>query len=156
MSDWFAVVDTARDEDLYPLVMASQDWTCLISGKLDPALAPTLPYIVRLSKGRSLADAWQARGWGRGWGITLQYEGSTDNLRRHFKRFLFARLPDGMVAMFRFYDPLVFRRYLHASTPDEASPWFRGVDRYYLEGDTPGLLHDLRFEGRLVDNGQPV
>ena len=56
-----------------------------------------------------------------------------------------AKLPDGMVAQFRFYDPRVFGPFLSSCTPDELASWFDGVSAYLVErpGDR-GLsrIHD--------------
>lgn len=155
--DWFALVDTAQDPALYPLVTKSSEWQCLVSGNAPPVVAATLPYLVRLRPGDSLTEHWRSKGQGRNWGIQLQSALSLDALRLHFKKFLTAKLPDGIVALFRFYDPRVFRMYIRTSLPEERLPWFRGVACYAVEGDRPGTMHAFRWaNGRLYDGAAAI
>ena len=151
-TDWFAIVDTARDERLHPLVQQSSDRTCLIGGELDPALAATSPWLVRLKPGEPLTDVWRQHAPGRGFGITVQSQLSTDALRRDLKRFLTARTPDGTVALFRFYDPVVLLPFLRAASPDQARAFFRDVDTVCADGDAPGTTVTITCspDGRLA------
>ena len=157
MGDWFAVVDTAQDPRLIALVKQGAQHQCLVSGDVAPVLAAALPYVVRLRSGEPLADAWRNVGAGRNWGILLQSALPIDQLRIHFKKFINAKLPDGTVALFRFYDPRVFRTYMRAAHPEERAPWFKGIARYSVESAQPDHYHDFRLEqGRLFDGSSPV
>jgi Domain of unknown function (DUF4123) len=151
---WHAIVDTAQDPALLPLVRKTPGHQCLVSGDLAPELAATMPYIVRLRPGEALADAWRDHGSGRNWGILFETTRGSDWMRLHFKKFLNAKLPDGMIALFRFYDPRVFRTYLRAATPQEAAAWFDGIERYSVESETPGAFHDFRFHNGQLYDGQ--
>jgi len=144
---WYAVVDTAQDPRLHPLVTGCREAQCLVAGEVPGVLAATLPYLVRLDPAEPLLSLWRTAGAGRGWGVMIQADLAIDALRLRLKRFLNARLPDGSVVWFRFYDPLVLRTILHASTPAELAPWFRGVVRFLVEGERPGRLHRLHHEG---------
>jgi len=155
-SDWYAVIDTAQDPALHPLVAATPGHQCLVSGEVSPVLAAALPYVVPMRKGEPLADAWSAHGSGRNWGILLQSSRRAEGLRTHFKKFINAMLPDGTVALFRFYDPRVFRTFIAAATPDERAPWFDGIDRYSVESATPGQFHDFRLAGGALYDGAQV
>jgi Domain of unknown function (DUF4123) len=155
--NWFALVDTARDPSLHGLVTQCKDQHCLIGGDVAAVLAPTLPYIVRLNNEEPLAVAWRGKGAGQSWGILLQSAGSLDQMRLHFKKFINARLPDGTLALFRFYDPRVFRTYIRAALPEERLPWFKGVVRYSVESTQAGHYHDFRInEGQLFDGSHPA
>jgi hypothetical protein len=95
--------------------------------------------------------AWKERGLGRSWGLLCESELPFDTLRRHFKKFLNARLADGTVALFRFYDPRVFHSYIRACSPEERAPWFNGIVQYTVEGKE-GLIHNFRLRrGQLYD-----
>ncbi|HEX8365208.1 MAG TPA: DUF4123 domain-containing protein [Allosphingosinicella sp.] len=102
--------------------------------------------------GSSLTAAWREDGAGRNWRILAGSELAWDGLRRHFKNFLNARLPDGTVALFRFYDPRVFNTSIRACTPEERAPWFDGVRRYSVEGEN-GAIHDYRLRGGVLYDG---
>ncbi len=150
--EWFAVVDTARDPALVGIVRQCASQQCLIGGEIAPVLAATLPYVVQLRNDEPLAQAWQSKGAGQSWGILLQSSQRIDQLRLHFKKFINAKLPDGTIALFRFYDPRVFRTYIRAALPEERAPWFRGITRFSVESEQPGRYHDFRCEsGQLYD-----
>ena len=97
-------------------------------------LAATLPHLVRLRPGEPLAAVWQEHAPGAGLGITVRSPLPIDGLRRHLKKFLNARLPDGQVALFRFYDPVVLLPFLRASTPEQARAFFRDIDVIVADG----------------------
>ena len=153
MSDderWFAVIDTAQDERLHGLVLACREHQCLVGGKLDPELAPTLPWLVAFDPAEPLGQAWRTEGVGKGWGILLASTLSFAGVRQQLKKFLNVRLPDGDVVWFRFFDPLVLQTLFRSSTPAEQAPWFKGIGRYLLELDEqPGHYHVRFSDGRL-------
>lgn len=147
---WFALVDPAQDTSVYALLLRCAQRQCLISGELSPVVAAALPHVVKLEEHEPLLGAWQTQGAGRNWGILFQSPLNLDSLRLHFKKFLHAQLPDGTVALFRFYDPRIFRTYLAAAQPEEQAPWFEGVERYWVESGTPGKFHDFCLHGGRV------
>jgi Domain of unknown function (DUF4123) len=148
----YAVVDAARDEMLYPLVMAASDQACLFGGKIAEPLDRAAPYLVDLKAQEPLFRAWRDEGRGMSWGIMCRSNVPLKQLRRHFKRFLVARLPDGTVAQFRFYDPRVFGRYLPTCTPEELALWFDGVSAYLVENQELGGFHEFTLRnGQLYD-----
>jgi hypothetical protein len=153
MSAWYAVVDAAQDPSLYALVRRCGGQECLFSGDLAPVLAAASPHLVRLDEGSPLMGAWQERGGGKNWGILVESDLAFEPLRRHFKKFLNARLPDGTVALFRFYDPRVFNTYIRACTPGERAPWFNGVHQYSVEGEG-GAVHNYRLRGGVLWDGE--
>jgi len=154
---WYALVDAAQDPSLYPLLTQSAEWQCLIGGKLAPALAPALPYLVRLRSGDPLTERWQSEGTGRNWGLQFRSALPIDRLRLHFKKFLTASLPDGKTVLFRFYDPRVFRTYMRAASNEERRPWFEGISLYSAEGEQPGVRHIFSLNaGRPHDGAEAV
>jgi Domain of unknown function (DUF4123) len=79
------------------------------------------------------------------------------DLQRHFRRFLQAKLPDGTIALFRFYDPRVFNTYIRAALPEEREPWFAGVLQYGAEAEGGQGMHQYRLDnGRLIDGDHIV
>lgn len=154
---WYALVDTAQNPALIDKVRACRSHACLISGELDPVLAAALPWLVALNASEPLTTAWRSEGEGHNWGILMQSTLRLDELKRHFKKFLNAMLPDGQTVLFRFYDPRVFRTYIRAATPDECAPWFKGIIRYSVESESPGHYHDFTLrDGVLYDGASPV
>lgn len=152
MGGWYALVDAARDPALFALVKRSRKQDCLFSGDLAPVLAAASPYLVVVDEKEPLLAAWKTDGAGKNWGILVESELAFDSLRRHFKKFLNARLPDGTIALFRFYDPRVFNTYIRACTAEERAPWFDGVRQYSVEG-ADGAFHNYRVRGGGLHDG---
>lgn len=123
----YAIVDTARDRRLYPLVKTCRHHVCLFAGDLDPSLAEAAPYLVRLDDEEPLAQVWADEGLGEHWGIFCESALALRDLKLHFKKFLLARLPDGDVVIFRFYDPRVWTTYWPTCTAEEQAEWLDGV-----------------------------
>jgi hypothetical protein len=155
MTGWYALVDAAQSPDLFALIKRSRRQECLFSGDLPPMLAAASPYLVEVDAQGPLMAAWQEQGAGRNWGILVESEMAFAPLRRHFKKFLNARLPDGTIALFRFYDPRVFNTYIRACTAEERAPWFRDVRQYSVEGEG-GTIHNYRLRGGTLYDGDAV
>lgn len=151
-TDWFAVIDAAQDDRLYGLISQSADRCCLFSGRLSPRFAAAAPYLARIDEREPLIRIWRTHGRGRNWGLICEADGGLERLRRHFRRFLQAELPDGTVAQFRFYDPRVFLGYLFGATAAERSAWFDGVRQFVVEGGD-GAEHSLRLRGGQLFDG---
>ena len=156
-TQWFAVIDGAQDPRLAALVQSTRDHACLFSGKLDPDLATASPWIARIDPAEALLPTWQAHGRGLHWGLMVEAQLALDEVRSRLRRFLEAKLPDGMIALFRFYDPRVFNTYLRAATHEERAQWFGGgIVQYAVEGEG-GVTHQYRLSGdRLMDGNAVV
>lgn len=155
---WHALIDCAQDPRLLELVRSCRDHLCLFKGRdLDPRLLEAAPWLVRIDPAEPLLGIWQQHGHGASWGMMVLSDLPIDRLQRHFRRFLQARLPDGMVVLFRFYDPRVFNTYLRSATPEERVPWFDGVQQFSVETAGGTAMHHYRLlEGRLFDGASPV
>ena len=153
---WYAVVDAAADDALWPMLQRCEARTCLISGDIHPVLASAAPYLVALDDHEPLLEAWQQHGAGRHWGILCESDLPLAELRKQLRRFFQAKLPDGTIAQFRFYDPRVFATYLPSAPPGQQAQWFAGVRQFAVEGDG-GRQHSFRWRaGRLFDGDTPV
>ena len=139
----FGIVDAARDPRLYELAIKSAEQACLFAGELADPLARAAPYLCVLGQDDPLFHAWRDEGWGRAWGITFRSGASLTELRRHFRKNLQAILPDKTVALFRFFDPRVWRTYLPSCSPEDLQTWFELVQEYLVE--TPDGLGSIRY-----------
>jgi len=128
----YGIVDTARDRQLYELVSATAEHVCLFAGQLKAPLERVAPYLVRLSSSPNFAKIWQNE-WGQSWGILCVSVASLEQLRLHFRQFLQAKLPDGQIALFRFYDPRVFRIYLPTCDLVQLRAWFACAEEFRVE-----------------------
>lgn len=152
MTHWYALVDAAQDARLHGLIAQCDTRCCLFSGRLSPRFAAAAPWLVRIDPREPLVQIWQAHGRGRNWGVLCEAEGGLEPLRRHFRRFLQAALPDGTVAQFRFYDPRVFLAYLRGAQAEERRPWFENIRQFVVEGPD-GAEHSLRLRGGVLHDG---
>lgn len=137
----------AREPHLYELFASAPERECLFAGKLDPLLERNAPHIVRLYEGSALMQAWQQEGWGKNWGILCTAATSLKEVRRFFRHFLQAKLPNGQIVLFRFYDPRVWRTYFPTCTAGELARWFTMVDEYRAETESGTGTLRYTFDG---------
>jgi len=104
---------------------------CLFAGKLEPSLARVAPYLVRLERGSAFAGWVLERGWGRHWGVFLRADAGLDALRKHLRRFLLVKSPEGRTMQFRWYDPRVLRLYLPTCNAEEVATLFGALVRSF-------------------------
>lgn len=158
MGSWFAVIDGAQDSRLLGLVQSCREHACLFAGKLDPQVAATSPWVARIDPADALLPTWQAHGRGLNWGLMIEADLQLADIRSRLRRFTTAKLPDGDVVLFRFYDPRVFNTYIRAATPDERAPWFEGgITQYAVEGADGATMHQYRMSrGQLVDGNDVI
>lgn len=155
---WYAIIDCAQDPRLVDLVRSCRDHMCLFKGRdLDSKLLSASPWLVRINDADPLLGIWQQHGHGANWGIMILSPLTMEQLHRHLRRFLQAKLPDGMIALFRFYDPRVFNTYIRAATMEERTPWFAGIQQFSVESAGGTALHHYRLvEGVLFDGATRI
>lgn len=128
----FALLDAARERSIPTRLLTSKlTFASLYEGA--PDLADHGPFLVELPRGAPLLQGLIREGWNKSWGVYLSCDLPFADLRRHLRRFLMVRLPDGREAYFRFYDPRVLRVFLARSTAREASTFMGPVSRYFVE-----------------------
>lgn len=132
----YALLDAARDERIHPALLRSEcEWLCLYRGNAAAALADAAPYLVRLEHDAPFTEWLLENGWGNSWGVFLHTRVAIERLQAHFRRLVMARLPDGRVVFFRFYDPRVLRVYLPTCTAEEKETVFGPVDGFIFENE---------------------
>src|SRR3954466_16275390 len=84
----YAIVDGARNEQIYDAVLSSRlDSACLYSGNIPKDLAKVAPYLVSLQDGHPFTLSLIKKGWGDSWGIFLRSPAGMSELRKHFHSF---------------------------------------------------------------------
>ena len=134
----FALIDTARDSRLLPMIQQEAQWRCMFGGEVAPEVMAVAPFIVRLDPGRPFTKALQTQGWTDHWGITCHAAASLIDTRRMLRRNLEAMTPSGQNLLFRFYDPRVFVPFIEVATPADLDPWFDPVDMYWARNAKTG------------------
>lgn len=134
----YGIVDAARDRLLYELVQTCPEYVCLFAGTLRPPLDRVAPYLVQLAPEALLTQKWRHEGWGENWGILCWSRRTLHEVRKHFRQFLLATLPDGEIVFFRFYDPRVFRVFFPTLSQADRQQWFAAVDEFRVETEDGG------------------
>lgn len=144
----YAVLDGARDRRIHRLVAESElPWSCLYAGSLPAEIREVAPYLARMQSGSVLARQTVAAGWGCAWGIWLISAAPFDQLRRHLRRFLRVKAPDGQRLLFRYYDPRVLECFLPTCTEVELAELFGPIDMFLIEDRASPSVTELRFDG---------
>ena len=139
----FAVIDAAREQYALDLLRQSkEEYKSLYEGA-DDEIADWGPWLVRLPPTSPLLKSLVAEGWGQSWGIYLTCDRPFAEVRKHLRRFLTVKLPDGDQVLFRFYDPRVIRVFLTSCTPEETTEFFGPISEFLLE---PSSRHPLAFQ----------
>ncbi|MCB2078017.1 MAG: DUF4123 domain-containing protein [Novosphingobium sp.] len=154
---WYALIDAAQDPRLYDLVMACKGRICLFKGQLHQKVLRAAPWLVLIDPDEPLLATWNEHGRDANWGLLVRSSLDLEQLQRHFRRFLQAKLPNGAVVLFRFYDPRVFNSYLPVAQPSEIKPWFDGVAQYVAEVAHQNIAQHYSYEnGQFQTKTEPV
>lgn len=138
----YAVVDAARDPYIptYLSALGTKDTCqCLWQGDLFLRTDDAAPYLVRLHPDAALTKILLTEGAGRGWILPLRTEAPFEALRSHCRLFPEARLPDGRIVLFRWYDSRVLNDLLPVLDIEERRPLFGPIATLWTE-DPAGEL----------------
>lgn len=139
----YAVLDGARNlETLAMLEESDASFLCVFTGRLDPEVAVTAPYLVELREDDDLFDEIFDDGWGEARGIFFVSDYRLRSVRRHLRSLTYAEMPDGEIVIFRFYDPRALRKFMPLATPEQREAMFGGViGEFVLENEVgDGLI----------------
>lgn len=146
-STW-AILDSARDERIYPALRLSRlEYISLYSGKLPDALQRAAPYLVELAAGYSFTRPLLDMGWGNSWGVFLRIKDAR-NLRHHLRGFLRVQDEAGRTLVFRYYDPRVLRVYLPTCQKGELATVFGPISSFLVESEGGEGLIEFSFDGQ--------
>ena len=135
----YAVLDGASVPDLLEkLHGAKEEWACLYRGELEPDLAVTAPYLVKLRRESPLTDWILTEGWGNHWGVFAETPAGLEALRRHFRRFLRVKDHTGEILYFRYYDPRVLSIYLPTCNAAEIRFVYGPITQFVAEEEETG------------------
>ncbi|MGJ8640763.1 MAG: DUF4123 domain-containing protein [Opitutaceae bacterium] len=121
-SEFYLLLDGASSPEVYQLILrAKEEFRCLYRGQLSDDLVMCAPYVLRIRKPSAVALKLIRALFENNSGLIFRAKKNADidTLRRHFRKFLMAQLPDKKTVYFRFYDPRVLRVYLPTCTEAE-------------------------------------
>jgi hypothetical protein len=142
----YTILDGASVPDLpQELWEREPEYVCLYRGALEPDIAATAPYLVKLEHQAPFTKWVIAEGWSKHWGIfaVTPQEADLRTMRLHFRKFLMVIDPDGKSLYFRYYDPRVLRVYLPTCNAQEMAIVFGPVTHYVIQDEDSAVL--LRF-----------
>jgi hypothetical protein len=85
------------------------------------------------------------------WGIFVVAQCDLTALRKHFRRFLLVKHPDGRQMYFRFYDPRVLPSFLGSCTAEEAQQFLGPVQWFCVPARGSDFMVCKRIEGKARD-----
>src|SRR5262245_30540521 len=141
----YALLDAAREKRIPKQLHEIQaEFVSLYRGEPEVTLADVAPYLVRIGENSKVLEWILGSGWGRSWGLFAISAADLDGLRRHFRRFLLVRDPDGKELYFRFYDPRVLRVYLPTCTGPETKRFLGPIHAFLMESEDAKSIY--RFD----------
>jgi pSer/pThr/pTyr-binding forkhead associated (FHA) protein len=137
----FAVLDAARSDRTLTLLRESvETYRSLYEGTEGDALEHVAPHLVELPRGSALLGRLVREGWEKRWGIFIEWPRSFKELRTHLRRFLMVADADTRERFyFRFYDPVVLRKFLPTCTPKQRAELFGEIGAFLVEGGRGGV-----------------
>jgi pSer/pThr/pTyr-binding forkhead associated (FHA) protein len=137
----FAVLDCAAEPDVLKVLDETKaDYQTLLDGTPGVQLVHFAPHLVRLRQGSPILETLIRLAWGKHWGIFIVCGRPPEEIVRHLRHFLTAKLPDGSCRHFRFYDPRILRVFLPTCLPDEAIGFFGPIRYFMVEDESPSSV----------------
>ncbi len=136
----YAILDGARDKRIEPMLNNGDlPSACLYKGKISYAMKRAAPHIVQLEKGHALTRKILAMAWGNAWGIfaLCAPDVSISSVVNNCRRIAKAKLPDGKLVIFRYYDPRIARLLLPACNESERDHLFGAASALLMESEDP-------------------
>jgi hypothetical protein len=96
----------------------------------DEELSKVAPYLIRLDE--PILEWIRVEIWNEPWGIFVVADSSLDLVRKHLRKFLVVKGPEGDILYFRYYDPRVLPVFLETCDAEQLRSFF-------------GLLHAFAY-----------
>lgn len=130
----YALLDAAREPTVIERLKASgEHHASLYDGEEGEQLSTFGPWLAKVSPDKPLLEELVRDGWGNSWGVYLTCGRPFAEIRRHLRRFLVVKLPDGRQVCFRYYDPRVLRTYLPTCNSEEVVTFIGPMGKYLVE-----------------------
>lgn len=142
----YAVVDTAAETGLYRFLAESGlAMESLLDGALRTRHLEQAPYLVALDPGSVAATRVLLRCWGKSRLLLLFSKETFAEVRKHLRRFLQVKTPEGSIVFFRFFDPRILRAVLPWCDAKQAGSIFAGIEGFLVETDSPSGFRQFQL-----------
>ena len=101
---------------------------CLYRGEIAPEILEVAPYLVRIDE--ALLQWLVDTVWSEPWGIFVVAKLEPEAVRKHLRKFLMVKDPDGEPMYFRYYDPRVLPPFLTSCNQQELARFFDGLTAF--------------------------
>lgn len=139
----FAIIDACDNDDVYDRVQREElgRITSLYRGKAMIDFASFSPYLFFCDP--ETIHWIEEKLFGSQWGYYAVVSSSHDlpSMKRHLKRFLMVKCPDGRQMYFRFYDPRVITPFLNGSDENQREKFFGPIECFIVEEN--GVLDSI-------------
>lgn len=119
----------------------------LYKGRSEEILADVAPYLCEAASKTEFGRWLRSEGWGDAWAVFLDSAAPSEELHKHFRKFLLVQDEDGRELYFRFYDPRVLRIFLPTCTTDQLKEFFGPVQRFIVEDADPSRALVFSLDG---------
>ncbi|MEN3941794.1 DUF4123 domain-containing protein [Prosthecobacter sp. SYSU 5D2] len=141
----FSILDAAAMGPAFREAASLQaNHACLYRGESEQNLATVAPYLFSFNASTDFGKWLVTSGWGRAWGVHIVTSASSEDTRRHLRKFLIVKTEEGKELYFRFYDPRVLRLILPTFGPQELKELFGPIQQWIVEDEDPSFV--LRFQ----------
>ncbi|MEM6472766.1 MAG: DUF4123 domain-containing protein, partial [Planctomycetota bacterium] len=146
-SSQYAILD-ACDEPKVPILAKNleENAVSLYRGRADEDLWSIAPYLVKLET--NVVNWIREELVGTPFGILLSAATNLETLRKHFRRFLMVKSPEGKSLYFRYYDPRVLPTFLLSSESAEVASFFGPVGEFIVPSEDGTALTGLSRTSR--------
>jgi hypothetical protein len=137
----FAILDACDDPLILNRVREIGDSAIMLyQGNAAEDFYAIAPYIVQADE--ALLHWISENVFMNPWGILLSSAEPIQVVRRHLRKFLLVKSPEGQELYFRFYDPRVIAPFLDSCTTEEALAFFGPIKSIFV----PDASQPLRFD----------
>lgn len=158
----YALLDMARAPHLYaPVTELERQGAalCLFEGTIAEPVRRAAPFIVDIARASDLMGRWAAEGAGQSWGVLMEVKLPLVAARRHVRRFLQVRLPDGAgPVMMRLWDPRVLGPVLAQADAAHGAKLLPAGIAFLVERDAASVMRYEAADGAVTARvtGWPV
>jgi len=144
----YAIIDGAACEGLLDRLGEFQpEYCCLYAGELEEDVEEVAPYLIRLEHEHPFTLWLLENIKNKPWGIFCKAPSTLREMRKHFRKFLIVKGPEGGNLYFRYYDPRVLPTFVKTCDAAQKAEIFGPVHSYLCPTEHVGVLNHLLPSG---------